>query len=159
MEYFISTHGARKGLADTALRTSDSGYLTRRLIDVSQEVIVSEEDCGAIAGVWVSEPTDKGLLVPIASRIMGRMAAVPVAHPKTGEIIVNRNEEINEDKAKEITKAGIKRVQVRSPLSCQARRGICQMCYGRSLARGRLVSMGRRWGLSLPRALESRELS
>ena len=147
LEYFISTHGARKGLADTALRTSDSGYLTRRLIDVSQEVIVSEEDCGAIAGVWVSEPTDKGLLVPIASRIMGRMAAVPVAHPKTGEIIVNRNEEINEDKAKEITKAGIKRVQVRSPLSCQARRGICQMCYGRSMARGRLVSMGEAVGL------------
>ncbi len=147
LEYFISTHGARKGLADTALRTSDSGYLTRRLIDVSQEVIVSEEDCGAIVGVWVSEPTDKGLLVPIASRIMGRMAAVPVAHPKTGEIIVNRNEEINEDKAKEITKAGIKRVQVRSPLSCQARRGICQMCYGRSLARGRLVSMGEAVGI------------
>jgi len=147
LEYFISTHGARKGLADTALRTSDSGYLTRRLIDVSQEVIVSEEDCGAIAGVWVSEPTDKGLLVPIAERIMGRMAAIPVAHPKTGEIIVNRNEEINEDKAKEITKAGIKRVQVRSPLSCQSRRGICQMCYGRSLARGRLVSMGEAVGI------------
>ncbi len=147
LEYFISTHGARKGLADTALRTSDSGYLTRRLIDVSQEVIVMEEDCGAIAGVWVSEPTDKGLLVPIAERILGRMAAAPVAHPKTGEIIVNRNEEINEDKAKEISKAGIKRVQVRSPLSCQARRGICQMCYGRSLARGRLVSMGEAVGI------------
>jgi len=147
LEYFISTHGARKGLADTALRTSDSGYLTRRLIDVSQEVIVSEEDCGAIAGVWVSEPTDKGLLVPIAERIVGRMAAAPLAHPKTGEIIVNRNEEINEDKAKEIAKAGIKRVQVRSPLSCQARRGICQMCYGRSLARGRLVSMGEAVGI------------
>ena len=147
LEYFISTHGARKGLADTALRTSDSGYLTRRLIDVAQEVIVSEEDCGAIAGVWVSEPTDKGLLVPIAERILGRMAAVPVAHPKTGEIIVNRNEEINEDKAKEITKAGIKRVQVRSPLICQSRRGICQMCYGRSLARGRLVSMGEAVGI------------
>jgi len=147
LEYFISTHGARKGLADTALRTSDSGYLTRRLIDVSQEVIVSEEDCGAIAGVWVSEPTDKGLLVPIAERIVGRMAAAPIAHPKTGEVIVNRNEEINEDKAKEIAKAGIKRVQVRSPLSCQSRRGICQMCYGRSLARGRLVSMGEAVGI------------
>jgi DNA-directed RNA polymerase subunit beta' len=147
LEYFISTHGARKGLADTALRTSDSGYLTRRLIDVSQEVIVSEEDCGAIAGIWVSEPTDKGLLVPIAERIVGRMAAAPIAHPKTGEVMVNRNEEINEDKAKEIAKAGIKRVQVRSPLSCQSRRGICQMCYGRSLARGRLVSMGEAVGI------------
>ena len=147
LEYFISTHGARKGLADTALRTSDSGYLTRRLIDVSQEVIVSEEDCGAIAGIWVSEPTDKGLLVPIAERIVGRMAAAPIAHPKTGEVMVNRNEEINEDKAKELAKAGIKRVQVRSPLSCQSRRGICQMCYGRSLARGRLVSMGEAVGI------------
>ncbi len=147
LEYFISTHGARKGLADTALRTSDSGYLTRRLIDVSQEVIVSEEDCGAIAGIWVSEPADKGLLVPLTERIVGRMAAAPVAHPKTGEIIINRNEEINEDKAKQITEAGIKRVQVRSPLSCQARRGICQMCYGRSLARGHLVSMGEAVGI------------
>jgi len=147
LEYFISTHGARKGLADTALRTSDSGYLTRRLIDVSQEVIVSEEDCGAIAGIWVSEPTDKGVLVPLIERIVGRTAAAAVAHPKTGEIIVNRNEEINEEKAKQIVEAGIKRVQVRSPLSCQSRRGICQMCYGRSLARGRLVSMGEAVGI------------
>jgi DNA-directed RNA polymerase subunit beta' len=147
LEYFISTHGARKGLADTALRTSDSGYLTRRLIDVSQEVIVSEEDCGAIAGIWVSEPIDKGLVVPLTERIVGRMAAAPVAHPKSGEIILNRNEEINEEKAKQIIEAGIKRVQVRSPLSCQARRGICQMCYGRSLARGHLVSMGEAVGI------------
>jgi DNA-directed RNA polymerase subunit beta' len=147
LEYFISTHGARKGLADTALRTSDSGYLTRRLIDVSQEVIVSEEDCGAITGIWVFEPTDKSLLASLTERIVGRMAASPLAHPKTGEIIVNRNEEISEDKAKEIAKAGIKRLQVRSPLSCQSRRGICQMCYGRSLARGRLVSMGEAVGI------------
>ncbi|MBM3157667.1 MAG: DNA-directed RNA polymerase subunit beta', partial [Chloroflexi bacterium] len=142
LEYFISTHGARKGLADTALRTSDSGYLTRRLIDVSQEVIVSEEDCGAITGIWVSEPIDKGLLIPLTERVIGRMAASPIANPATGEIIIDRNEEINEDKAKELVKAGIKKVQVRSPLSCQARRGICQMCYGRSLARGQLVSIG-----------------
>jgi DNA-directed RNA polymerase subunit beta' len=147
LEYFISTHGARKGLADTALRTSDSGYLTRRLIDVSQEVIVSEEDCGAITGIWVAEPIDKSLLAPLTDRIVGRMAAAPIAHPKTGEIIVNRNEEINEEKAKEIAKAGVKRLQVRSPLSCQSRRGICQMCYGRSPARGHLVSMGEAVGI------------
>jgi len=147
LEYFISTHGARKGLADTALRTSDSGYLTRRLIDVSQEVIVSEEDCGAITGIWVSEPIDKGLLIPLTERVIGRMAASPIANPATGEIIIDRNEEINEDKAKELVKAGIKKVQVRSPLSCQARRGICQMCYGRSLARGQLVSIGEAVGI------------
>jgi DNA-directed RNA polymerase subunit beta' len=147
LEYFISTHGARKGLADTALRTSDSGYLTRRLIDVSQEVIVTEEDCGAITGIWVSEPADKSLLAPLAERIVGRMAAAPIAVPKTGEIIVDRNQEIDEDKAKAIAQAGITRVQVRSPLSCQSRRGICQMCYGRSLARGRLVSIGEAVGI------------
>jgi DNA-directed RNA polymerase subunit beta' len=147
LEYFISTHGARKGLADTALRTSDSGYLTRRLIDVAQEVIVSEEDCGAITGIWVSEPTDKALLIPLAERIIGRMAASPIANPATGEIIVDRNEEITEEKAQEIVKAGITRVQVRSPLSCQSRRGICQMCYGRSLARGHLVSIGEAVGI------------
>ncbi|HUV53250.1 MAG TPA: DNA-directed RNA polymerase subunit beta', partial [Dehalococcoidia bacterium] len=147
LEYFISTHGARKGLADTALRTSDSGYLTRRLVDVSQEVIVTEEDCGAITGVWISEPIDKGLLIPITERVVGRMAASPIANPATGEIIVDRNEEINEEKTKEIVKAGINKVQVRSPLSCQARRGICQMCYGRSLARGRLVSIGEAVGI------------
>jgi DNA-directed RNA polymerase subunit beta' len=147
LEYFISTHGARKGLADTALRTSDSGYLTRRLIDVSQEVIVNEEDCGAIAGIWIFDPADKTLLSPLAERIVGRMAAAPIAYPKTGEIIVDRNQEIDEDKAKAMVKAGLTRVQVRSPLSCQSRRGICQMCYGRSLARGRVVSIGEAVGI------------
>ena len=147
LEYFISTHGARKGLADTALRTSDSGYLTRRLIDVSQEVIVSEEDCGAITGIWISEPSDKSLLLPLAERIVGRYAAAPIANPKTGEVIVDRNQEINEEKVKEIVKAGIVRIHVRSPLSCQSRRGICQLCYGRSLARGHLVSIGEAVGI------------
>jgi len=147
LEYFISTHGARKGLADTALRTSDSGYLTRRLIDVSQSVIVSEEDCGAITGIWLSEPADKTLLLPLAERIVGRVAAAPIAHPESGEIIVDRNQDIDEDKAKTIVKTGITKVQVRSPLSCQSRRGICQMCYGRSLARGRLVSIGEAVGI------------
>jgi DNA-directed RNA polymerase subunit beta' len=147
LEYFISTHGARKGLADTALRTSDSGYLTRRLIDVSQEVFVTEEDCGAITGIWLFDPVDKSLLTPLAERIVGRIAASPVADPKSGELIVDRNQEIDEEKAKAIARSGINRVQVRSPLSCQSRRGMCQLCYGRSLARGRLVSMGEAVGI------------
>jgi len=139
LEYFISTHGARKGLADTALRTSESGYLTRRLIDVSQNVIVFEEDCGTVDGIWISEPPEKALLPPLIERISGRLAASPVAHPKTGKIIVDRNEEIDEQKAAEIINAGISRVHVRSPLSCQSNLGICQACYGRDLAHGRLV--------------------
>ncbi|MEE8471213.1 MAG: DNA-directed RNA polymerase subunit beta', partial [Dehalococcoidia bacterium] len=147
LEYFISTHGARKGLADTALRTSDSGYLTRRLIDVAQEVIVTEEDCGTMAGIWSSEPTDRSLLLSLVERIVGRTAASPVAHPESGEIIVDRNEEIGEEKGAEIIQAGISRVHVRSPLSCQSRRGICQLCYGRSLARGKLVSFGEAVGI------------
>jgi len=147
LEYFISTHGARKGLADTALRTSDSGYLTRRLIDVAQEVIVTEEDCGTMSGIGVSEPSDKSLIIPLTERILGRVTTSPVAHPETGEIIVGRNEEIDERKAEEIVKADVKRVHVRSPLTCQSRRGICQMCYGRSLARGKVVSTGEAVGI------------
>jgi DNA-directed RNA polymerase subunit beta' len=139
LEYFISTHGARKGLADTALRTSDSGYLTRRLIDVAQDVITSQDDCGTIEGVWISEPKEKGILPPLAERILGRMAASDIAHPKTGEIIVPRNEEIDEKKIEQIVAAGLTSVHVRSPLTCQSRRGTCRACYGRDLARGKLV--------------------
>ena len=140
LEYFISTHGARKGLADTALRTSDSGYLTRRLIDVAQDVITSEEDCGTTDGIWISEPKEKELLPSFAKRITGRLAASEIVNPKTGKIIVERNEEIDEQKANEIIAAGITRVHVRSPLTCQSRRGACQRCYGRDLARGQLVA-------------------
>jgi DNA-directed RNA polymerase subunit beta' len=139
LEYFISTHGARKGLADTALRTSDSGYLTRRLIDVAQDVITSEEDCGTTDGIWISEPKEKGLLPPFVERIIGRLAAGEIVEPKTGKIIVEQNEEINEQKANQIMAAGITKVHVRTPLTCQSRRGTCQRCYGRDLARGRLV--------------------
>jgi DNA-directed RNA polymerase subunit beta' len=139
LEYFISTHGARKGLADTALRTSGSGYLTRRLIDVAQDVITREYDCGTKEGVWVTEATDNNLLPPLPKRVVGRMAAEAVVNPKTGEIIVDRNEEIDEKKAAEIGAAGITRVLVRSPLSCESRWGVCRMCYGRDLARGKLV--------------------
>ena len=107
LEYFISTHGARKGLADTALRTSDSGYLTRRLIDVAQDVITTEEDCGTMDGLWISEPKDKALLPSFAERSIGRLAASDIVHPETGEVIVGQNEEIDKSKAEEIIAAGI----------------------------------------------------
>ncbi|MCL0090509.1 DNA-directed RNA polymerase subunit beta' [Dehalococcoidia bacterium] len=139
LEYFISTHGARKGLADTALRTSDSGYLTRRLIDVAQQVIVKEEDCGTEDGLWLLKPTDKGILPSLSERIVARLAARPVIHPETGEVIVDRNGEIDTEKAAEIAEAGVTEVCVRSPLRCRSRRGICQRCYGIDLGRGQVV--------------------
>ena len=147
LEYFISTHGARKGLADTALRTSGSGYLTRRLIDVTQDVIVLEEDCGTIEGIWVAEPREKWLLPSLANRITGRLAASKLVNPKTGKTIIDRNKEIDEPKAKKIIDAGITAVHVRSPLSCQSKRGICQKCYGRDLARGHLVDLNTAVGI------------
>ncbi len=140
LEYFISTHGARKGLADTALRTSDSGYLTRRLIDVAQEIIVCEEDCGTEEGLWISaKTTGKDTLPPLADRIVGRMAARPVTHPESGDVLVSRNEIIGTEKASQIAEAGVTEVCVRSPILCQTRGGICQSCYGIDLARGHIV--------------------
>ncbi|OGN91227.1 MAG: DNA-directed RNA polymerase subunit beta' [Chloroflexi bacterium RBG_13_48_17] len=147
MEYFISTHGARKGLADTALRTSDAGYLTRRLIDVAQDLIVFEEDCGTEEGIWLFDKAEKELLAPFDERLVGRLAAVDIIDSGTGEILVSRNEEIDEEKAKRITGAGISQVYVRSPLSCHSRRGICQDCYGRDLARRGLVEIGTAVGI------------
>ncbi len=147
LEYFISTHGARKGLADTALRTSGSGYLTRRLIDVSQEVIIVDEDCGTTAGIWVHEAAEGSISASLAQNILGRFAAAKLVHPETGETIVERNENIDEEKVEEIVSAGITRVYVRSPLSCQSRRGVCQHCYGWSLARGHLVDRGEAVGI------------
>jgi len=141
LEYFMSTHGGRKGLADTALRTSESGYLTRRLIDAAHDVIVLEDDCGATDGIWITEAKERGLLPPFAERIVGRLAASKVAHPDTGEVIVDRNEEITDEIVNEIITAGVTRVQIRSPLTCQSGRGICQFCYGRDLARGHLVNL------------------
>ncbi|MEK7353583.1 MAG: DNA-directed RNA polymerase subunit beta', partial [Chloroflexota bacterium] len=141
LEYFISTHGARKGLADTALRTSESGYLTRRLVDAAHDVITLEEDCGTIDGQWITEPQKGELLPSFAERIVGRLAASKLVHPKTGETILERNENITEEKASEIIAAGITKVHARSPLNCQSRRGICRNCYGRDLSRGRLVDM------------------
>ncbi len=147
IEYFISTHGARKGLADTALRTSDAGYLTRRLIDVAQDLIVLEEDCGTEEGIWLFEKPDRGLLPSLSERIVGRLAAADIIDPVTRRVIVYRNEEIDEDKAQQIIDAGITQVYVRSPLNCRSRRGICQRCYGRDLAKRGLVAIGTAVGI------------
>jgi DNA-directed RNA polymerase subunit beta' len=147
LEYFISTHGARKGLADTALRTADSGYLTRRLIDVSQDVIIVEEDCGTTAGIWVGEPSEKGLFESLSERIVGRWAAADLADPKTGEIIVERGNEVTEEVARLAIEAGVDKVYVRSALTCQTRRGICALCYGRDLSRGSFVTDGEAVGI------------
>ncbi|MFC2021431.1 DNA-directed RNA polymerase subunit beta', partial [Chloroflexota bacterium] len=141
LEYFISTHGARKGLADTALRTSESGYLTRRLVDAAHDVITLEEDCGTIDGTWISESKERELLPSFAERIIGRLSVSKLVNPQTGETIVERNEEIDEQKVTEIVDAGITMVHARSPLTCQSRRGVCQRCYGRDLARGKLVDL------------------
>ncbi|RLF53077.1 MAG: DNA-directed RNA polymerase subunit beta', partial [Thermoplasmata archaeon] len=138
LEYFISTHGARKGLADTALRTSDSGYLTRRLIDVAHEVLVREEDCGTDEGIWIEEKKD-ALLPPFEERILGRIAQQDVVHD--GEVIVRRGEEIDEEKAQRIKELGISRVYVRSPLTCRTHGGVCRLCYGRDIARRGLIRL------------------
>ncbi|MDE3243805.1 MAG: DNA-directed RNA polymerase subunit beta' [Nitrospirota bacterium] len=143
LQYFISTHGARKGLADTALKTANSGYLTRRLVDISQDVIISEVDCGTTDGIVVTALVEGGEVIqPIEDRILGRLAAEDIRDPVTGEIIVKANEEIDEDRAKGVVESGVDRVKIRSVLTCQSRRGVCIKCYGRDLARGRLVEMG-----------------
>jgi len=141
LEYFISTHGARKGLADTALRTADAGYLTRRLVDVAQDVIVNAEDCGTKRGIWIRRSDDVGGQV-FAERILGRIAAKPVVDPRTGEVIVDRNQMIEEKEVEAIEAAGVEEVYVRSPMTCELRYGICAMCYGRDLGRGTMVELG-----------------
>ena len=146
LEYFISTHGARKGLADTALRTADSGYLTRRLIDVSQDVIILEEDCGTRMGVWLDQP-EAGVLETFGERIVGRYSAMDLEDPETGEMLAAFNEEIDDAKTARLEQLGIERVYVRSPLTCQAKRGLCRYCYGRSPARGSLVTIGEAVGI------------
>ena len=147
LEYFISTHGARKGLADTALRTADSGYLTRRLVDVSQEVIVLEDDCGTAEGIWLRATPEDPLVSPLEESLLGRLTAGPVAHPETGEVLLDGNERIDEGQVRLIEEAGITEVYVRSPLACEARRGICRRCYGRIPATGELVGKGEAVGI------------
>ncbi len=147
LEYFISTHGARKGLTDTALRTADSGYLTRRLIDISQDVIIVTDDCGITNGYWIEEDKESSLIPSLDKRVLGRIAAAPVAHPQTGEILVERNQEIDEAKAKAIAAAGVVSVYARSPLTCGCPRGICRLCYGRSMATGKSILIGEAVGI------------
>lgn len=148
LEYFISTHGARKGLADTALRTADSGYLTRRLVDVAQDVIVREDDCGTDKGIIVSRIEDgKEVIEDLFDRIEGRYAFETIRHPETKEVIVARNELIDTPKAEAIVGADIKKVPIRSVLSCRARHGVCKLCYGRNLATGKKVEIGEAVGI------------
>jgi DNA-directed RNA polymerase subunit beta' len=148
LQYFISTHGARKGLADTALKTANSGYLTRRLVDVAQDAIITEYDCGTMDGIALGALVEGGEIIePMSERILGRVALDDVEEPFTHDVLVKANEEIDETKVKEIEEAGIEKVKIRSVLTCQARRGICVECYGRDLARGRKVNIGEAVGV------------
>jgi len=143
LEYFISTHGARKGLADTALKTADAGYLTRRLIDVAQDAIISEEDCGTIRGVLTGALKEgEDVKEPLAERILGRVSVHDVTDPLTGEVIVHAGEIVDEDKAQRISETSIEMVEIRSALTCNSRRGICAKCYGRDLTTAKLVEPG-----------------
>ncbi|NLO20948.1 MAG: DNA-directed RNA polymerase subunit beta' [Syntrophomonadaceae bacterium] len=143
LEYFISTHGARKGLADTALRTADSGYLTRRLVDVSQDVIVREEDCESVEGIWVEKITEGSQLIePLHQRIIGRVSVDTIVHPESGQVMVEENQMIDDEVGYEIEQAGIKKVKIRSVLTCKTKHGVCRQCYGRNLATGYDVEIG-----------------
>ncbi|GJL52332.1 DNA-directed RNA polymerase subunit beta' [Candidatus Nitrospira salsa] len=143
LQYFISTHGARKGLADTALKTANSGYLTRRLVDIAQDVIVSGIDCMTTDGIIVTSLVEGGEVIqPLEERILGRLTAEDVHDPVTQEIIVKANVELDETRVREVVEAGIDQVRIRSVLTCQSRWGVCVMCYGRDLAKGRLVEKG-----------------
>ena len=148
LEYFISTHGARKGLADTALKTADAGYLTRRLVDVSQDVIINEEDCGTLRGLVATEvKNNEDVISSLFERILGRVSVHAIYHPLTGELIVESGEQITESKAKIIESSPIERVEIRSVLTCESKKGVCAKCYGRNLATGRLVQMGEAVGV------------
>jgi DNA-directed RNA polymerase subunit beta' len=147
LEYFISTHGARKGLADTALRTADAGYLTRRLVDVAQDVIINEEDCETTHGVWVTRSDAQEAGEDLSERIMGRFAAEAIVHPQTGEILVDADEMIDVDMAEFIDGLGLNRIRVRSPLTCALKHGLCVKCYGLDLGRAELAKVGEAVGI------------
>ena len=143
LEYFISTHGARKGLADTALKTADAGYLTRRLVDVSHDVIINEEDCGTLRGLVCTElKNNDEVIASLGERILGRVSVHDVIHPLTGEVIVRAGEEIREDAAKKIEDSPIESVEIRSVLTCESKKGVCAKCYGRNLATNQMVQKG-----------------
>ena len=143
LEYFISTHGARKGLADTALKTADAGYLTRRLVDVANDITITEEDCGTLRGVTIAAiKNNEEVVASLYERILGRVSVHDIYHPHTNELLVKAGEEITEEIAEQIDKSPIERVEVRSVLTCEAKKGVCAKCYGRNLATGKIVQMG-----------------
>ncbi|HEV7179527.1 MAG TPA: hypothetical protein VGN11_06625, partial [Candidatus Baltobacteraceae bacterium] len=160
LEYFLSTHGARKGLADTAIRTADSGYLTRRLVDVAQDVIITMEDCGATIGLWLDRREADGKLMSeddFRAKLIGRILAAPIYHPETGEMIADAGEEVSDrrfagdgtsrDVLEEVLEANVEKVHIRSVVNCEAVYGVCQNCYGRNLGSGKLVGMGEAVGI------------
>ncbi|MBW2610549.1 MAG: DNA-directed RNA polymerase subunit beta', partial [Deltaproteobacteria bacterium] len=148
LQYFISTHGARKGLADTALKTANSGYLTRRLVDVSQDAVITEEECGSVDGIWVSSLMEGGEIIQrVGDRVLGRVVLQNVYDPITGDLLVPANEIIDEEKVQKIENAGLEKVKIRSVLTCQTKRGICKKCYGRDLAHGHEVNIGEAIGI------------
>lgn len=155
LDFFISSHGTRKGLADTALRTADSGYLTRRLVDVCQDVIIREDDCqethpslSTPKGVWVEDIVyEKAVIEPLKSRIKGRVSVDELKHPETGEVLVRANELITEEIADAIVAAGYKRVQIRSVFTCRSDNGVCAKCYGADMSTNKLVSQGEAVGI------------
>ncbi|MCK4691463.1 MAG: DNA-directed RNA polymerase subunit beta', partial [Desulfuromonadales bacterium] len=148
LQYFISTHGARKGLADTALKTANSGYLTRRLVDVAQDAIITEQDCDTLDGIEVSTLTEGGEVIErLGDRILGRVALDDIVDPVTDELLVESNQMIDEDLMIKVEEAGIEKVKIRSVLTCKSKRGICALCYGRDLARGHLVNLGEAVGV------------
>ncbi len=148
LEYFISTHGARKGLADTALKTADAGYLTRRLVDVSQDVVITEEDCGTLRGlVATAIKKNEEIVETLYDRILGRTTVHDIYHPHTGELIIAAGEEITEEVAKKIEESPIEQVEIRSVLTCESKKGVCAKCYGRNLATGKMVQIGEAVGV------------
>jgi len=148
LQYFSSTHGARKGLADTALKTANSGYLTRRLVDVAQDAVITEDDCGTIDGINVTPLVEGGEVIErVGDRVLGRVALEDIIDPHTGEVLVMANEEIDEEATRRIEESGLEKLQIRSVLTCQTRRGVCAKCYGRDLGHGTSVSMGEAIGI------------
>jgi len=148
LEYFVSTHGARKGLADTALKTANAGYLTRKLVDVAQDCMITEEDCGTIDGIELGHLIEGGEIIEyVWDRVLGRVALEDIVDPITGEVLVRANEEIDEEKAAKLKAAGIEKVAIRSVITCEAKHGVCRKCYGRDLATGRMVELGEAIGI------------